>query len=73
VNADATGDNDVGNLAGLNRGTVRNSYSSGKTAGSDLAGSLVGGSIKTLANCHSAGNISGESRVGGLVEALTAL
>lgn len=59
----------VGGLAGRNRGTITNSYSTASATGNyDNAGGLVGinGSNVTISNCFSTGPAQGRWNVGGL-------
>ncbi|MEA1872195.1 MAG: GLUG motif-containing protein [Chloroflexota bacterium] len=67
VNADVTGDRNVGTLVGLSLGTVSNSYSSGSVSGGDQVGGLIGLNAGTVSDSHSTGSVSGIDLVGGLV------
>jgi len=68
VNVAVTGDYPVGGLAGFNRATISNSYSTGSVTGNEEVGGLVGdNSLGTLRNCYSIARVTGEDIVGGLV------
>jgi len=70
INVNMTGDKKVGSLAGINSGTVSNSYSTGNVTGeSYFVGGLVGSNSNNgnISNSYSTGNVSGEEQVGGLV------
>ena len=67
VNGNVTGYEDVGNLVGYNRGTVRNSYACGNVTGDLDVGSLVGVNGGTVGNSYSSGSVTGYGEVGGLV------
>jgi flagellin-like protein len=60
----------VGSLAGINSGTVSNSYSTGNFIGEEVGG-LIGKNRGTVSNSYSTGNVTGEEDdaddVGGLV------
>jgi hypothetical protein len=57
----------VGGLAGINDGTIINSYSSGTVIGEKGVGGLVGNSTGYIGNSYSTGKVMGTSTVGGLV------
>jgi len=61
------GNDFVGNLVGVNGGTVSNSYTSGTVNGSDFVGGLVGRNEGVVSKCYSTGNMTGDEHVGGLV------
>jgi len=61
-----TGD-DIGGLAGTNRGYIADSYSTGAVTGNNLVGGLVGSNDYAIVNSYSTGSVSGNYRVGGLV------
>ncbi|MFO7773375.1 MAG: GLUG motif-containing protein [Dehalococcoidia bacterium] len=67
VNADVTGDSNVGGLVGHNGGIVNNSYSSGSVTGTERVGGLVGWNQAALNNSFSSCTVAGDSHVGGLV------
>jgi hypothetical protein len=71
VNAYVVGQFCVGDLVGINWGTVSNCYSDGSVSGSDQIGGLVGGNGGSVSNSHSMGIVSGNRHVGGLVGAST--
>ena len=57
----------VGALAGYNRGTITNSYSSGVVHGKFATGGLAGINYGTIAHSYSSGKVAGVRNVGGLV------
>jgi len=67
VNADVTGNTNVGALVGHNHGLVTRSHSSGHVNGRERAGGLVGWNQHTLKNSYSSCTVTGDSAVGGLV------
>jgi hypothetical protein len=68
VNADVTCTAYVGGLVGANRGTVSNSYSTGRVTGDGYVGGLVGFNEEgTVSNSYSTGSITGNLGVGGLM------
>jgi len=68
VNANIAGSQYVGALAGVNYGTISNSYSSGTVSGSaSYVGGLVGGNGGTIFKSYSSGAVSGASALGGFV------
>jgi len=68
VDADIMGtDDNVGALAGVNQGTISNSYSIGSVKGRMDVGGLVGNNHGTIGDCFSRGKVSGNDVVGGLV------
>jgi uncharacterized repeat protein (TIGR02543 family) len=67
VNGNTIGGAGVGNLAGINRGTVSNSYSSGNVTGDSwYVGGLVGINQGTVSGSHSSGTVTGSESVAGL-------
>ncbi|MHC4500617.1 MAG: GLUG motif-containing protein, partial [Planctomycetota bacterium] len=66
VNIADTGDN-VGGLAGENRGDVTGCYSTGSVSGDSCVGGLVGDNYGSITACYSTSAVSGDRRVGGLV------
>jgi hypothetical protein len=66
-NVNVTGTLDVGGLAGINRGTVSNSHSTGSVTGNEDVGGLAGYSAGAVSNCYSIGSVTGNEDVGGLV------
>jgi len=70
VNADVTGDVNVGALVGGNRGgIVRDCYSTGNVSGSSRVGGLLGyhGAEGIVSNSHSSASVTGDWQIGGLV------
>jgi len=70
TNAIVIGQDRVGSLAGLNEGTVSNSYSSSSVTGISHhyhVGGLVGANGGTVTNSYSAGSVTGGEWMGGLV------
>ena len=70
LDVDIRGGNNVGGLAGWNRGTITNSYATGTVTGSDNVGGLVGASSSggTIINSYATGTVLRSSNsVGGLV------
>jgi hypothetical protein len=70
VNANVTGDGEVGGLVGANFGTVSNSYSTGSVTGTNRVGGLVGYNTyveSTMSNSYSSAKVTGSDQVGGLV------
>ena len=67
VNADVTGDQDVGGLVGSNSGNVHKSYSTGSVTGNSTIGGLVGLNNGVVENSYSTGSVTGNSIIGGLV------
>jgi hypothetical protein len=62
-----TGSFSVGGLAGLNLGTVSNSYATGSVTGDNNIGGLVGWNEGNVRNSYSTGNVTGNASVGGLM------
>jgi hypothetical protein len=71
VDADVTAHSYIGGLAGLNKGTMSNSYSTGSLNGSTWVGGLVGQNDGTVSNSYSAGHVTGASGAGGVMGANT--
>ena len=69
VNAEMEGGGNTGILAGLNSGTITDSYATGSVSGGTYVGGLVGrnSSGGTITASHAAGSVSGNFHVGGLV------
>ncbi len=67
VNAVVTSTAYVGSLAGLNKGTVNNCYSSSNVTGDQWVGGLVGQNDGAMTNCYSTGSVTTNSSGGGLV------
>jgi hypothetical protein len=64
------GNCEVGIIAGVNSGTIINSYATGDVEGTQnpsRAGVLVGGNSGEIRNCYANGNAKGISHTGGLV------
>jgi hypothetical protein len=59
--------NDVGPLAGRNRGLIQNCYASGTVTGHSDSGGIVGENEGSVTGCHSTCDVTGNWRVGGLV------
>ncbi|MHC4628842.1 MAG: GLUG motif-containing protein, partial [Planctomycetota bacterium] len=57
----------VGGLAGINRGSITTSYSTGTVSGSSPLGGLVGTNSGSITMSYSAGAVNGDWDVGGLV------
>ena len=66
-NVNVTGTLDVGGLAGINRGTVSNSHSTGSVTGNEDVGGLAGYSAGAVSNCYSTGSVTGNEDISGLV------
>ena len=60
--------NQIGSIAGVNAGTLKNCHFSGSLSGSDYVGGLVGVNTLTgtLENCTSEGELHGDHFVGGI-------
>jgi Divergent InlB B-repeat domain/The GLUG motif len=69
VNVTVTGEGEVGSLAGLCQGVVRNCYSTGNVTGKrSYVGGLVGCiNEAVVSNCYSTSSVTGFDAVGGLV------
>jgi len=67
VNANVTGYDGVGGLAGFNDGTVSNAYYMSSVNGYEEVGGLVGGNGGTVSNAYCIGSVTGYEEVGGLV------
>jgi len=67
VDVDVSGNHTVGGLVGYNRGTVSDSYSTGRVTGAVVVGGLVGANRGVVSDSHSSGCVSGDEQVGGLV------
>ena len=68
VNANVTGGDNVGVLAGVNwtGATITASYAAGSVNGTEFVGGLVGQNAGTISASYAASVVSGEERVGGL-------
>ncbi len=65
---DVIGNESVGGLVGLNRGTISNSYATGSVTGNgDFVGGLVGDNNGTITHSHATGSVEGTGNAGGLV------
>ena len=62
-----TGGRDIGGLAGVSSGPVRDSSANVTVTGRGQVGGLVGHSFDPIENSHASGDVSGEDDVGGLV------
>ena len=71
LDVDVRGDENVGALAGDNRGTILASFSTGSVSASSTVGGLVGKVAQgaVIAASYSASDVSGTERVGGLAGA----
>ncbi len=68
VDADVSGNQDIGALVGGNYyGTVNNSYATGNVNGMYNVGGLVGSNIGLVNNSYATDDVSGGARLGGLV------
>ncbi len=71
VNANITGQNNVGSLVGLsnNSSSIANTYATGSVSGNNQVGGLVGlnNNSSSIANSYTTGSASGNNQVGGLV------
>ena len=67
IDADVRGDRAVGGLAGVNRGTIINSYVTGIVRGGESIGGLVGDNYGPITNSYTNIEMSGYSWVGGIV------
>ncbi len=69
TNVDIKGGRYVGGLAGVNSGTVRNSYIKGSIKGELFVGGLTGWNTfnGTVINSYSEGNVEGDMFTGGLI------
>ena len=68
VDASVSGIDSVGGLAGLNRGSISNSYATGSVSGSNNVGGLVGYGYGSISNSYATGKVTATgNRVGGLV------
>ena len=65
VNISGVGDQ-VGGLAGSNRGTISASYCTGIVTGSELVGGLTGYNYGSIESCCTTGVTTGDSGVGGI-------
>ena len=65
VSGNVSGNNFVGGVVGLNRGSVENCYNTGEVSGNSVGG-VVGYNGGTVENCYNTGNISGNTS-GGVV------
>ena len=61
------GNDQLGILAGRNRGTVQNCYATGSVSGQDFLGGLVGWNQGTIKNSYAKVSVTGRHFVGGLV------
>lgn len=63
-----TGNSKVGIMVDVNKGTIENSYSTGKIIGNSTVGGLVGESVGTVKNAYSLANVKAKvSQAGGLI------
>ncbi|MHC5184806.1 MAG: HEAT repeat domain-containing protein [Planctomycetota bacterium] len=61
------GDNGVGGLVGINRGTLTDCYAKVSAVAPYVVGGLVGSNVGSLNGCHSTGSVMGRRYSGGLV------
>ena len=66
VHSDVTGDMRVGGLAGLNNGSVSDSYYGGEVIGTDDIGGLIGWNAGIVSDSYSTATVTGQDHVGGL-------
>jgi hypothetical protein len=66
VGGSVTGATVVGQLVGLNAGTIADAYATGTASGSAYVGGLAGYNSGSLANVYATGAISGSAYIGGL-------
>lgn len=69
VNADVAATAYIGGLAGINKGTVSNSYFTGSVTAQSWAGGLVGQNDGSVSNSYSTSHVTGDSGAGGLMAA----
>lgn len=67
VGCDVMGKDQVGGLAGMNKGSVTNCYCQGTIAGGWDVGGLVGLNYGMVVDDHTSGTVSGTDKVGGLI------
>jgi filamentous hemagglutinin family protein len=67
TNVSVVGQDSVGALAGINRGTISYSGATGSVSGEDKVGGLVGKNSGTISYTDAEGTVSGDKNVGGLV------
>lgn len=68
VDADVSGEEEVGALVGWNRdGSISGSYATSNVKGDHAVGGLVGVNFAILNNSFATGNVNGDKSVGGLV------
>ena len=61
------GNSNIGGVAGYNKGTITNCYSTGNVSGSGSnVGGVAGQSRGTITNCYNTGDVSGNNGVGGV-------
>ena len=58
--------NYVGGLVGINYGTIRHVFTTGKVVGVNRVGGLVGHNASVITDSYSQASVEGENRVGGL-------
>ncbi len=66
VNANVTGDSGVGVLAGINNGTITDSYAAGSVGGAINVGGLTGLNRGTITSSYSTSVVQGGDLIGGL-------
>lgn len=73
IDAEVSGDENVGGLVGMSEGTISSSYANGYVGGSEKVGCLVGyqnakGDATTIIeNSYATGSVEGDQDIGGLV------
>lgn len=66
-NADITGGEKVGAIAGVNSGEINNIAVTGTVTGGNQVGGIVGRSIDRISNSQSAATVTGNDNIGGIV------
>jgi|GEM_PF-986210 len=66
IKIDIAGKENVGGLAGNNKGSISNSYCSGSVSGSSCIGGLTGYNWNSIKSSYSTGNTNGSVQTGGL-------
>lgn len=58
--------NEVGSIAGRNRGNILNCYATGAITGTEQVGGIAGSNYGNIMNCYFQGTVKGEMAVGGV-------
>ena len=66
TDVNVTGYQNVGGLAGENRGTITGSYVTGRVAGNSSVGGLVGNNFRAMTASYATATVSGDREIGGL-------